>query len=34
MFIDYNQLTRNYAQHRQVTPMVLANLAVRPVSTR
>lgn len=26
MSIDYNQLARNYAQHRQVTPMVLADL--------
>ncbi len=26
MHIDYNQLARNYAQHRQVTPMVLADL--------
>jgi ubiquinone/menaquinone biosynthesis C-methylase UbiE len=26
MPVDYNQLARDYAQHRQVTPMVLANL--------
>lgn len=26
MPVNYNQLARDYAQHRQVTPMVLANL--------
>lgn len=26
MSIDYNQLARNYAHHRQITPRVLANL--------